>query len=492
MHHLPAARSAKLLSCSLIFSCLATGANGQTVDRPRDDGLLKIPDVNVELPKIGDPSADRGEIPTGAQPAQLDDADLKTNSQLAGMILGQSMQRRNWRTVRRIMAYYTDIPGHDPMLALYARGAIDRQDGRHGRAIAAYRRMIEQDASLDYVRLDLAAMLFEDKQYRESRRLFEMLRTDRDLVPGAKAAVERYLASIGAQDKWRGTFRVGYRYNDNVNNASADPYLYLWGLRFEKDPESLPHSANAINYYANLSRDENVGGNNFVSLDAVVEGDHYWDDKNWRETNATIRAGYKYRGVRTWLSVQPNYSRQWLGGDPFRRMIGVSAEYGRWIDPQWQIMGSYSWFNKKYDLPNYNFYDGNLHALSATAVYFHSPATVFYGGLTVQRDQLESKDESSSRDGASLGVIKVWKHGLNVRGNARYSYRTFHDYSLWDRTAIRRDHEYQVDLSVTHSKLRFAGVYPRLGYQFLKIDSSISSLYSRTGNQLTLSLETSF
>lgn len=462
------------------------------VERPRDDGLLNVPNVHVDPPKIGAPVTDDSAPDQEQKLPELNDNDLKTNPQIANVVLGESLRRRDWATIRRVLVYYTDIPGHDSMLALYAQGALARQDGQHGKAIAAYRALLERDANLAYIRLDLAGMLFEDKRFGEARRQLDMLRGDTTLVPGAKAVVDRYLALVGSQDKWRGTFRLGYKYNDNVNQASADRYLYLFGIPFEKTPESLPHSANAISYYGNLNRDFNVTGNHFFAVDGTIEGDHYWDDRRWRETTATFRAGYKYRGVKTWLSVLPSYSQLWLGGDPYRRTIGVNLEYGRWVSPKWQIMGSYAWFNKKFDSPALNFYNGDLHALAATAVYFASPRTILYGGFNLQRDLLESEEETSARDGFSLGAIKVWKSGLNVRGNARYSYRKFRGYSLWDLTELRRDHEYQFDLSVTHGKLRFAGIYPRLNYQYLKIDSSIPSLYSRTGNQLTLSLETSF
>ncbi|MFT3761516.1 MAG: surface lipoprotein assembly modifier [Pseudoxanthomonas sp.] len=155
-------------------------------------------------------------------------------------------------------------------------------------------------------------------------------------------------------------------------------------------------------------------------------------------------------------------------------------------------MGNYSWFDKKYQRPALAFYNGDLHALSLTAVYFRSPRTVLYGGLSYQRDLLESADESSTRLGGSLGLIKLWSNGLNLRGNARYSRRHFDDYSLWDRTRRRSDDEYQFDMSLSHDKLQLRGLSPRLGYQYIRIDSSIPSLYARTGNQWTLTLEKNF
>ncbi len=481
------------LLLAIFFHIPAEGL-AQTVIRPPDDGVLQVPDVPIDVPKIGNPAEalKQGQPATRAdEPVQLEDEDLKANSELASFILGKSVQAADWATVRRVLAYYTGIPGHDPLLALYARGALDRHDGRHGRAITAYRQMLRADGSLNYVQLDLAAMLFEDKQLTEARTLFELLRRDSDLVPTAQQAIDQYLAAIRKQNKWNGTVRLGYKYNDNVNNASADRYIYLFGLRFDKDPASLPRSANAISYLANLNRDFNLSGNHYLSVDGTIEGDRYWDDHAWSETNATLRLGYQYRNLKSWFSVMPSFGETWLGGDPFRRTVGASIEYGRWVTPKWQVIGNYSYFNKRYS-GLYTIYDGDLHALSATAVYFASPQTILYGGVTVQRDMLETKYEASARDGASLGFIKQWNGGFNVRGNVRYSFRKFRDYSLWDTAKLRRDHEYQFDLSAMHSKLRFADVYPRLSYQHLRVDSSISSLYSRTGNQFTLSLETSF
>ncbi len=276
-------------------------ASAQIVDRPPDDGVLRVPEVTIDVPRIGDPTSDEPSRPTQEtqEPVKLDDDDLKANQDLASFILGTSVQARNWRTVRRVLAYYADIPGYDPLLELYARGALERQDGHHGRAIAAYREMLSRDASLSYVRLDLAAMLFEDKQLREAKRLFELLKRDPEVKPAAQQAIDQYLAAISKQGQWTGTLRVGYKYNDNVNNASDDRYIYLGGLRFEKNPESLPRSANAISYYANMNRNFNLSGNHFLSVDGTIEGDHYWDDRDWRETTATLRLGYRYRNLKS-------------------------------------------------------------------------------------------------------------------------------------------------------------------------------------------------
>lgn len=477
----------------LLLSNAAVTAHAQTADRPVNDGVIAVPQIAPVTPQIGSPTATpQVDASDAAPPVQLGDDDLKKDPQLADMVLGQALRAHAWKIVEGILRYYREIPGHDPMMALYAQGALDRQQGRHSEAIAAYRTMVVSDETLDYVRLDLAAMLVENKQFREARQQFAILRNDRDLAPTGKQAVEQYLDSVQRQEGWHGTVRLGHKYNDNVNQASADPYIYLFGLKFEKDPESLPRSASGVTYFAELTRDINLGGNHFVGLGAAVNGDHYWDDRTWRETNASVQAGYRHRDIRSWLSIMPSYGRAWLGEKPYRRDVSIGLEYGRWLSPKWQMIANYTWLNKKYDNAGFQIYGGDLHALAATAVWFKSPRTILYGGLSAQRDLLKVQDESSSRSGASLGVIKLWSNGLEIRGNARYSFRRFRDYSLWDRTKIRRDHEYQLDFSATYSKLRFGGIYPRLSYQLLKIDSTIPSIYSRTGNQLTLSLETRF
>ena len=474
---------------------LAEPVTAQVGSRPPDDGVVRTPEVTVEVPSIGAPSGSTSSATDDARrggSARLDDADLKANPNLASFILGNAVRARNWRTVRRVLTYYAEILGYDPLLALYARGALDRQDGRHGHAIAAYREMLRQDPSLTYVRLDLAAMMFEDRQLRASRALFNDLKQEAGMPPLMRGAIEQYLAAIHRQAKWNGTIRAGYKFNDNVNNASSLPYIEINSWRFEKDADSLPQHASALSYHANLNRDFNLAGNHFIAFDVTGEGDHYFTARDWRDTTATVRLGYKYRSLRSWASLTPSFSQQWLAGAPFRRTLGISAEYGRWLSRKVQVVGSYSWFQKRYEPAGYRLYDGELHVLGATAVYFANPTTVLYGGANLQRDLLAAPYESSARDGGNIGFIKAWGGGLSLRANARYSFRKFRAYSFWDQSNLRRDHEYQLDISLAHSKLGIAGIYPRLSYQLLNVDSSIPSLYSRTGNQFTLSFETSF
>ncbi|MGE4324274.1 MAG: hypothetical protein AB7E60_14770 [Sphingobium sp.] len=131
------ATGGRILLCLVALSLPLAGAKGQILDRPRDDGLLNIPDVTIERPEIDAPVLVEDVTPTGEHPPELGDDDLKANPRIATLVLGTSVRQQNWRTVRRVIGYYKEIPGHDPMLALYAQGALDRQDSKHGNAIAA-------------------------------------------------------------------------------------------------------------------------------------------------------------------------------------------------------------------------------------------------------------------------------------------------------------------------------------------------------------------
>jgi len=462
-------------------------------DRPLDDGLVRRPEVHPTQPEVGAPiAASDAEAPPPPVKRTLTEPDLRRDPRLASLVLGELLRRRDWDAIERILRFYPQIEGHDPLMVFYMQGALDRQRGRPAQAILAYREMVARAPELHNVEFDLAAMLYEDKQYREAQAILDRLRRQDDLSAGLRGAVEHYLARVESQQRWRGGMKLGYTYNDNVNNASDGRILYLWGLPFRKREEDMPQAANGTAYDAQLRRDINLSGHHFLTFVTGLNGTHYEESPRWSESSASFRVGYRYQRARDWLAVQPRAGQQWLDRKPYRRQGGASVEYGRWLTPSWQIAASYAWMHKDYDSANLRLYEGDLHVGSATLVHALSPKTVLYGNLDLQRDVLKRPDESSRRYGLGLGLIREWNAAVSLRLDARYGQREFDDRNLWDLTKVRKDREFQAEAEVAVPRLRLGGVTPKLAYQYFRVDSNIQSLYSRTGQQLSLLLEKAF
>lgn len=494
----------------LILSLCAAAAVAQpaaptlpsAVRMPQDDGLITqpLPTVRREGP-IGHPSGGAPSDGAAASLPTLRDEDLMRNRALAERVLNTAMLREDWPTLERVMSFYPKMAGADPMLVDYVQGALDRRAGRHHEAIARYRRMLEQDVTLSYVRLDLAAMLFENRAYRDAQEQFDAVLRDMRLVPAARQSAERYRQALAQRQRWTGRIALGHEWTNNVQNASDNRFLYLpigkdandvyyfWEL--EKDPRDLPRSAHGFSVSGNVDREFNVAGNHFLTLGASGSAVQYRNDAEYNDVNAQLRAGWRYQDLRTWYALGANVGRMWLGGDAYSRHAGITAEHGRWLGARWQVSGAYSWLQRRYASPDYRNYEGNIQALSLNLVHLFPSNFYVFAGLALQDENAHGAEESSLRRTIQAGFAKTFDNGVGMRASLRATHRRFDaPYSLFLRQE-RRDREYQFDASVWNRDWNLFGMTPRLDFSHLRVKSSLYA-YSRNKRQVTLSLEKTF
>src|SRR5690606_29950825 len=154
------------------------------------------------------------------------DEDLKANPQLAAMILNQAMLQEDWAVLKHVMRFYPQMDSVDPILRDYVQGALYRHEGDYPRAIALYQGIVDQHSDLDYVRLELAIMLFENKQYRQADEHFIRARKG-SMERGAHMNAQRYQLALEQQRRWKFSLQGGLAYNSNLNSANRDKDLYL-------------------------------------------------------------------------------------------------------------------------------------------------------------------------------------------------------------------------------------------------------------------------
>ncbi|THF62055.1 surface lipoprotein assembly modifier [Pseudothauera rhizosphaerae] len=425
------------------------------------------------------------------QPVTLSDEDVKSNPQIAEFLLSTALQRRDWSTLARVIPIYRQIEGHDPLLVHYTQGALYRQQRRHDLAIAEYRQMLRADPGLNNVRFDMAAMLFENKQYREAAEIFTALIDDPALEERFREFSLRFLEQIRAQGRPRTRLRFRVLHNDNVNQATDERFLEIGGWIFRKSDEYMPKSSYGTNYSLFLDQAFNVRGNHFLTYDLSLDGLRYNGHEDFNEKSATLDLGYKYQDVDSWFSFGPLLNRRWLGGEHYGDNWGLNAGYGKWLTNRWQATLNAQWIRKDYADEVLSSYNGDQYVLSPGVAVVLSNRSVVFGGLAVQRERLEQEDESYRQYGANLGFSHEWESGFSVNGYVQYGRRKFDEtHFLFLRK--RKDHRINAVLSVGHARLSFFGIEPRLSYQLEKIDSNIPALYSRKTNQWMLSLERTF
>lgn len=465
------------------------------------DGRLLLPvddtpDTRLEAqplstpPEIAPPVGAAAHKPVSGSltPSAITEQELLNNRSLTESLINRAVMEQRWDWLEYLLPLYRQIPAYDDVLADYAQGALWRHQGRHRAAIDAYRGIIARAPQLVYVRLNLAAMLFENKEYTAAKAQFEKVRTE-PISPASLALVNHYLAAIDKQGGWSLAAGLNYERTDNVNNASAIKEITLGKLTFQKNADSLPQKAQGIRYSGSLSRDFNLAGNHYLSVDGAVYGVNYWDNHDYDQTTVRAGSGYVYRDIAQWASLKPYFEKTWLNSQAYAQTPGISAEYGRWLNKNWQTVAAADLSRTNYQ--DYTRFDGNRLALSATVAYLPNARLFVYGGADWINETARDPAEASIRKSLRIGTSYEWPLGISSRLNLRYAHRDFKANNFYFGYP-RRDHEYQSTVSLWHRKLNFWGITPKLNWQYSKIDSNIPAFYSRSGNRVFIGADKTF
>lgn len=480
-----------LISLSLPYMAFAANPITGNAETELDRQLEQVvPQQAPQTPEIGD-SLLSGSLKDEAEPKALSLEDVKAQPELSEPFLNQALAARNYAAAEELLSVYRTWDKHDPILVDFAQGAIWRSQGKHKQAIALYRRILESKPDLPTVRLDLAAMLFEDQQLREAKKLFA--ETKQGLPEDVQPMIEQYETAIDERNKWRFSGILSYETDDNVNNMSSEKNIRLpqfGNLLFEKDKEFLPKKAHGFSYVLSAEYDANMRGNHYVGLGGSVDGVSYWDAHDYDDLTAKIFWGYRYKSLKTDAYVLPFLEKRRYGNAPYYTRTGFDLGASRWVSAKWRLSanGALGWKNY-----TDNDLQGRDAALSLGATYLLGEKTYLFGGINGGRDKLYRNDGASSkRLGGYIGWGQAWgaQFGTRVmlnRYNERYDgvHYVFNDMR-------RKDKVLSTSASLWNNKLSFWGITPRLNWRWTRVNSNIDALNSYRKHKVYVDFEKSF
>ena len=473
---------------------LTAAAAGETVTLPADaadyEAERHIPQQEPQYRLGGETFARPGNAETNAAPA-TDAAAPYPSPQMTEQLLNRALLLRRYDDIPPLLAAYRNWPQADPVLTAFAQGALYRHQGRHGKAAALYRDILKQHPQLQTVRLDLAAMLHEDKQLRDSAA--EFARTvEQGLPDDVMPRIRAYLHENKQQQAWQFSATLAYTADKNVNNVSAEEIIYvpqLPGLPLRKNPEYLPQQAHGFEYGLAAARDLNLGGHHYLHLGADWRGVSYWDNHRFDDAALRLNTGYRRRSLRGEYSLIPFVEKRRYGGEAYYKRYGAELAASRWFGRRWQLSAHLSRARKNYDAG----FKGRETGGGGGFSYLAGSSGYFFGGLYASREQYGYGYRSGSRRfGGYAGWGKQWNFGLGSRISvSRYSER-YDDrhYIYTDRR--RTDHTTGLNLTLWHKRLQWRGITPKLNWRHTRTDSNIGALYGYRKNRLFVSLEKAF
>ena len=102
-----------------------------------------------------------------------------------------------------LTSLYAQTPQPNTVLLRRAQGMQAKYAGDYARAVQIYRELAAEEPQDVRIRLDLAAMLAEDKQWRESAQLFKTVQSEPEVPAEVQNNVQHYLNHIAKQQQWQ-------------------------------------------------------------------------------------------------------------------------------------------------------------------------------------------------------------------------------------------------------------------------------------------------
>jgi len=302
--------------------------------------------------------------------------------------------------------------------------------------------------------------------------------------------VDQVLINIKKSQQWQPTLNFSYEATDNVNQASDLKELVLGEATFIRSDESLPQDAHGIRYNVGAAQEKNIKGNHYIYTNAELGGVNYWDNHDYSEITLQTNLGYRYKDIRQSWGVITTIEQNLLGGSQYNQNYAATLEYNRQISNQWQISGSISHLQKRYEDDDVaNFYDGHANSTAWILLYQPQPKWLVYAGADFTRDDLTDQAESSDRQGIHGGMAFSGDQ-ISVRSSIRYAQRDFlADNFFYGKK--RKDDEYQFSTTIGHKSLNWHGFKPKLNYEYQKIDSNLP-LYERSNSTFFVKVDKNF
>lgn len=441
------------------------------INEPKDKGVFiesKPPLVvqhSVELPKPDLPSPEGGGIENR---------------------IAQLMSAKDWKAMLELLDAYQRVPDYDRVLYDYAMGAYYRHIQDYGRAIELYNK-ITQDESLVYPKFDLAIMLFEDKQYRRAKRIFDEIYYK--LPPSFQMIANQYRKAIEQDERVITNFEINYEKTDNVNNASSLKEIKIGEWLLVRDEDSLPQSATGVNYEIGLSKRINIEDHHYLQGDISIDGTHYWDNQDFSERRVRGELGYWYRDHHHGFGFMPFTEQNWQDSEKYHRQHGVNITYQERLNENMSANIFISYANKRYEDPKLSrLYDGRVYRGSAMISRSIGDGYFYFGADNII-DKVRDESESSKRMGVRFGggfIGNKWAYQMG----ANYMYRQFEAPNFWYQR-VRQDNEYRMNASIWNQQIHWLGLVPKLNFQYQHINSNLP-LYDRQNNSWFISVDKMF
>ncbi|MGX2969467.1 surface lipoprotein assembly modifier [Ursidibacter sp. B-7004-1] len=440
-------------------------------------------ELKVATPKLTELSAAISENKEDYS-TEINDEQLADNPHLISHFLNLAIDQRQEVLIPKLIEMYRKYPQRDLILEDYAQGAYLYSIQDYNKAITLYANLLEKYPYLDKVRFKIAQWLFEDSQLNNAREQLNQLK-DKDLPYFINNQISLYQEAIKEKQDINFNIKFSYIKDNNINNASSEPYIYIGKTKFKKTESSLPQKAEGIQYQLNINKLHNITDNHNIYFENELEGKYYWNNKEYNDINNTFYLGYQYQNVNNRFAFLPYYEKRWYAQKQYSNESGIRLEFDRRLSNQWQFSTSSEFAQTSYKNSNLK---RNKQLYSGTLVHRLSPRTVIYFGSDILFENTQQKRDSSNRYSLRFGASSQIKNLFSTQITLQVAKRYFKGNDLFVAKK-RKDTEWNLSATIWKKEWNLWGVTPKLNYRYQKINSNIPEFFSFDKHQLNLFFE---
>ena len=415
-----------------------------------------------------------------------------------GQALYVAVARHQWADVRRFLKPYLAFADHDPLLVLYAEGALARQAGDLRAAEAHYRALLGLRADFLPARLELARVLFEDRQDREALRAFRdaraIVEAEGEKGAGVRKTIDGFIAALAQRRGWHGSLAIGPGYSSNLNQSSAGYTCLLAdddGTCLIDRTMPAPIGAAGVNFEATLGRRVPLGGHSGIMGRALLYGDVYARHSDFSQATLSTQIGYDRRAARSSVTLSPTFDLGSLGSGLLYRAWGVRAEATVDLSAKLALRLEASRKDFDYRQSGYRDHDGPLTEAYLTGWYAPAAGWTLFGGPDFSDKNTRDPVNAYRQYGVRGGVARQFGTAANLLLLASSRRRDYDAYSEL-LEAKRRDREQNYTAILKLPALAFAGLTPSLLVQHNRVESNVDWLYSYRRTAGSVRLEHAF
>ena len=351
-------------------------------------------------------------------------------------------------------------------------------------AITTLRTFLIDQPGLVRVRLELARAFFYKGEDSLSQEHFERVLAGNP--PAAVVAnVRRFLSVIRARRRWNLHLGFAVAPDTNIGGTSNERIIYIFGLPFRRDAESLTTSGVGLSVWGGGEYEHPLGERVRLRLGMDASRREYSGGRFDRMLVSWHAGPRVFVSRTTEFSVLGNWRHQWSANDPDYFDLGSRLTLGHRFTRRLTVNGRASWYDRRYRARKY--LDGPVRNFSVGAGWVLTPtirldATAGYG-----RDRTENLRNRNKSLWLQTGVSVALPKGFTVGGGGGVRWTDYEGnwYPEVSDGGRRKDRTYNVRASVHNRALTFFGFSPEVSviHEVRKTNAQASD-YKRTGGEL--------